>query len=353
MLSINLRHSILDFFAKSEDFAPLLDLVTHVANHYDGSVPFILGQANGGDKLIQQANNLQSRFVSLYQITRNIAPRNAYKSLEAFNKAIENSFDESLQNHPFLTNLKQSVEAFVNHYDLFLTDQSPSNAAALMYEASLLNRKIQYSFDALNFFSSAVEVSTSCDDSIQPLSLILFEVNSFREFVDKLGAFQSVYSELCMLLDVSESNNPIRIWKIESGSLWVKVFGETKVIQLFVALIESTVGYLYRRFTTEGKIASIPRKLEALDQAIQISDKLMALGVDTTEMNEHLRKSGVIISRKLSILVQDQPHICINDRQYSVDISQKPDFIAQRRTIFLSDNGERIEPTFRDEEINE
>lgn len=345
MLSIELRQSITEFLARSVEYQPLFELVKQIARFYDDSEQYILGHSEGGDKLNQAAAGLQSRFASLHSVTQTIVPRKVYRALEAFKSGVESSFDTVLQDDELLRQLVDGIEAFVAHYDAFLMQQTTSNAAKLMLEASTLNMRLSSVLSAFEFFDSAIRGQQVAPLEETQLSLVLYEADTLPGFFEKLEALQHLYSELCMLLNVSESEHPLRVGKIESGSLWVKVFGDTKVIQLIASLIEATVGYLHRQFTTEGKIGAVPKKLEALDAAIQVSSKLDALGVDTSEMNDHLRKSGVSISKNLATLLEDQPKVSINDRLFAVGALVEPLFLTQRKTLLLQNGNERIEPT--------
>lgn len=349
MLSISLRQSIAALFAKSSDFKPLLDLVESVAQHYDESEQYILGHSEGGDKLNQAAAALQSRFTSLYSVTRTIAPRKVYDGLAAFMLAMQGTFGDSLLTESFPQQLAGAVEQFISRYDAFLMQQNASNAAALMLEASKLNRTLETTFELLRYVNSAIDAHDARHADEDQLSIIFYQSDNLTGFITRLSSLQELYSELCMLLQVSEATHPLRVGKLESGSLWVKVFGDTKVIQLVASLIESTVGYLHRRFTTEGKIGAVPKKLEALDGVIQLSAKLTALGVDTSEMNEHLRKSGVTVARSLATLLEDQPRVTLNDRLFTVGASIEPLFISQEATLKLPSGVNRIDPTLDDD----
>lgn len=349
MLSIELRQSVSAFASRSDEFKPLYDMVRLIADHYEGAANYILGHADGGEKLNQAAGGLQAQFSSLSRVTKQIVPRKVYKALEDFKSAIEESFDITLREHPFVAMLIHRVESFVTHYDEFLMHQSAANSAKLMLEASHLNRQLASFLGAFDFIAFAGGGQVEAQEDETSVSLVLYETRSFQGFVDKLRAFQDLYSELCAIVGVSEAEHPIRIEKIESGSLWIKVFGETKVTQLVVALVESTAGYLHRRFTAEGQIASVPRKLESLDAAIQVSEKLQAIGVDTTEMNEYLRKGGVAISKSLATLLEDQPRVSINERVFSVGERLESLMLAQRATLLLTDRSGRVDPNFNEE----
>jgi len=344
MLSLDLRQAVSAFLAEYDSFVPLLDAIGQVAAFYDAGAQHVLALADGGDKLNQAAGTLHSRFASLPSVTRNIVPRKVYGALEALTSAA-GKLEPELQQHAFLAQFMKGVEEFVGAYDSYLMNQSPGGAASLMLIASRLNRQVADVFAALHFITETLE---SKDDAGPPqavLSLVLYQVRDIGDFAGKLAAFHSLHAEACLLLGTSPQEHPLRIAKIESGSLWIKVFGDTKITQLLAGIVESTLGFLHRQFTKEGKIAAVPRKFESLDSAIQISAKLQALGVDTTEMNDHLRKGAVSLSRNLATLLEDQPRIQLNERVLSVGERLEPLLLAQRETLLIVDGSQRVEPT--------
>jgi hypothetical protein len=46
--------------------------------------------------------------------------------------------------------------------------------------------------------------------------------------------------------------------KIDSGSLWVNLFGKSRVAGLACKLSENAAKYPYRNYTDEGRAAAIP-----------------------------------------------------------------------------------------------
>jgi hypothetical protein len=111
---------------------------------------------------------------------------------------------------------------------------------------------------------------------------------------------------------------PLKIGKIESGSLWVKLFGESKVVALLTRFIEEGAEYLYRKFTIEGQISTIPRKIEVLDKVIGLRSSLQENGIDTAGLDDHIAKSGAIIGKDLNILLARQSSVRVNGRLTSV-----------------------------------
>lgn len=351
MLSLDLYNAVERFLEASNEYEFLIAAIKTISDQYESASEAIIGHADGGDKLNQSASALQSKFVTLHSSMRGISPSKVYRSIDAFKAALDREFDTTAKEQRWVSSAVRGVESFANLYDEFLTRQSPTNAAKLMLAAHSLHKQLSNFFEALAFYRDTVERPIPAELGAS-MSLVLETGPELSVFILKLTALQELYSELCLLGNVSEAQNPLQIRKIESGSIFAKVFGEPRVIAGLVSLIETTIGYLHRTFTTEGKIASVPRRLEVLETTIQISKKLEEAGIDTSEMKEHLRKSGVVIAKSLSTLLEDQPKIRLNGRSITVGAKLEAILLEQHKTLQLTHEDERIEPTLDDAPTN-
>ena len=343
MLSLDLYNAIERLLEASNEYEPLVAAIKTISDHYESASEAIVGHAEGGEKLTQSASALQNRFVNLHAAMRGMSPSKVYRSIDAFKAAVNREFDSSAIEHPWVSSAIYGVDSFASLYDEYLTRQSPNNAAKMMIAARDLNILLGNFFTALAFYRDTVEQANHLEPNAS-MSLVLAAGSELSAFIGKLAALQALYSEICLLANVSEAQNPLQIIKIESGSLWAKVFGEPRIIASITSLIEATIGYLHRSFTTEGKIASVPRRLEALEATIQISKKLEEAGIDTDEMKEHLRKSGVVIAKSLSSLLEDQPKIRLNGKSITVGATLETILVAQHKTLQITHEDERIEP---------
>lgn len=172
------------------------------------------------------------------------------------------------------------------------------------------------------------------------LSLLLSFEPNFKNLVIKLTAVDHLYNELCNLLEVSSAEYPLRVGRMEVGSLWLKIFGESKVVALLTQLIEDGVGYLHRRFTNEGQIASIPRQVESIEEVLKLTQNLQAMGIDTAQVNENLQKSAVIISSKLNDLLLGSYSVKVNDRDFSVGDAATEKYLTESRRLLLNEGKE-------------
>lgn len=347
MLSLDFYHAIERLLKASHEYEPLAAAISTISNHYKSSTEAIIGHADSGDKLTQSASALRDKFLTLHIAMRGTSPSKVYKSIEAFKSNLHREFAANSIEHPWISSTIYGIESFAGLYDQYLTHQNPSNAAKLMMAAYDLQLLLGNFLTALAFYRDTVELPAPLD-SDSSMSLILTTGPELSTFTGKLVALQALYSELCQLANISEAEHPLQITKIESGSLLAKVFGEPRIIASLTSLIEATISYLHRSFTTKGKIASVPRRLEALEATIQISKKLEEAGIETNEMKEHLRKSGVVIAKNLASLLEDQPKIRINGKSITVGASLEKILVTQHKTLQITHDDERIEPKLED-----
>jgi len=226
----------------------------------------------------------------------------------------------------------------------FCTKLLGENVLILVEEAADLKR----SLDAYSILAIGVKDFLNGEESFDKegyakLSLLISYEPTYKALLTKLTALDHLYNELCNLLGVSSAEYPLHLTKMESGSLWLKIFGESKVVALLTQLIEDGVGYLYRRFTNEGQIASIPRQVESIEAVLRLSENLQQLGIDTTEVKENLQKSAVVISSKLNDLLLGSPAIKVNDREFSVGDAVTEKYLTESRQLLLNEGKETEE----------
>jgi len=231
----------------------------------------------------------------------------------------------------------EAVVELLEAYDVFVADYSYAGTLRLVRAG----RHFEDTANALVAFSTSL-IATLQQEPLPPaegesaLDIVLFASPNFRVLIDKLQAIQRLYEETAALMGVAIEDYPLRLGRIESGSLWVKVFGETNVIRFLTESIERTVAFLHRNFTTEGKIASIPRKVAALDTLLELSTRLRNAGIETQELEDNLARSAAIISQELTTLLAGEAAIEINGRQHSLNPSLHGRYLAAGRKLLRS-----------------
>jgi hypothetical protein len=135
----------------------------------------------------------------------------------------------------------------------------------------------------------------------------------------------------------------VKFTPIESGSLWISVLGNALIVGFIISLIKSAIGFIHRNYTTEGKIAFIPRELEAADNILQFSKKAQEAGLDVSTSRENVQKALFNVSSKLNDLVANQPSIEVNGELHSVAQAQEEKFLQESQRLLLEEGEQNTE----------
>lgn len=317
MLSFQIKEEIskiLKSFEEAQYFFDCLENINSTSLELEKYIQLI---AKGGDSSIN-ANQLITHLVQSKQKIGEIKPRSFFSSMDKLqyeiNKAKEFGFNDSSQ----LEEIDGRLNEFSHSYEVYLESYSPESAGLMLLEGRSIYSLLDGFKKGMSFYMENIEDSTPVLENGRELSIVLSSSMILSEFILKLQSIEKIYDELCMLIDVSKAEHPIQILKIESGSLWAKIFGESKVIGLMTNFIESGASFVYRNYTVEGKLSTIPRKVESIESILKLSEQLKKQGINTEEMNEHINKSSVVIAKELNKLISGEPEIIINSTRLSI-----------------------------------
>lgn len=173
------------------------------------------------------------------------------------------------------------------------------------------------------------------DEEGKELSILLPSIISYRDLLVKLTAFEVIYTKLCSLIKISTSEHPLQIIRIEYGSLWLKLFGESRVINLLTSLIQAAVIYIYRNYTDEGKLSYIPQKVDLIESVLRLSERLKENGIEISEIKDNVQRSAIIISSQLNCLLLGEPSIKINGKEYSLPPELQSKYLNESKSLQL------------------
>lgn len=317
MHAFELQIHISKLFAELESTRPFTEALSALAQSAKVMESNLTGIAIGSDQMHQAANQIHVHLSQVSQTTSAINQRQFFRALEHFQRGIAQLLPYTPKNQ-LIANLDANIEQFSAVYDEFISKQSGRKALPLVMAARSLETQIGVFFDSLQILDELIGAYDIPGSTEGSLAILLPSHLSLTSFANRLLALQSMYTELCMLLSVSESDYPLRISKIESGSLWAKVFGESRIVAMIASFLEQTASWMYRTYTTEGKLASIPRKVEAIDAVLSLTQRLNDAGFDTSQMKEHIEKSAVALSKSLDTILDGQPSLTVNDQTISL-----------------------------------
>lgn len=318
MLTFELQNTLNQFLMIRERADPFFSLLHQLASAHDSALKQLVGIAEAGQSLQTSATNLHSNFANVQGLLRNISVREVMIALGKLEKELGklSDIDDSTSNA--INTAKKAVSEVGTALDNFLAKGGALNGWNLLREAKNAHIQLEMLDDTFLMVVELLDLSSTQLAESASLSILMQGSSDLAGLIKRLSALQGLYSELCMLLNVSEAEYPLTIGKIETGSLWAKVFGEPRVIGLMVDFVESAAKYLYRTYTREGRIVAIPAKVESLDRIIELRGKLQDLNIKTDEIDEVLAKGAYAIAHDLTSLLERQPAVTVNGSKISI-----------------------------------
>lgn len=322
MHAFQLRASIEHFLASQPRYAPFLEAVDLLAASAKALFELLDGITAKADAANLAVTQMHTHLARLGKVLNQVNHRKFFKAHETFQSDLEDLMLVSDQGPAPATawddELNEKIEEFIELYDAFLSDQTPTKALPVLKAAHRLQVTLETSFKLLEAVRQVLSSDEVQREGEAAFSLYLPSEMSLRDFVSRLSAFQALYSKLCELHGVSELDRPLRIAEVESGSLWLKVFGDTKVIATLTSLIERGVGWSFRNYTREGKLGAVPLKVDSIDAVLGLTKRLREEGVDVSAAQENIRLATVALSKDLEILIRGQTSVTVNQERISL-----------------------------------
>ena len=235
--------------------------------------------------------------------------------------------------------LLSEIDGFINHYEYCVRNFAEKGLFRLCsYGAGLYS-----TLGTISQFFTALEgtvypaVSVDKSEDHKRLSLQICGEYDLTTFAKKISSVDTIYNELGNLCKISLTDNPAQIIKIESGSLWLDILGYPRIIDMLETFFKSAIQFLHRTYTNEGKICSLPKKVEAVDALLDLRNNLNSAGVDTKSLDANLKKASVSLSNNLNTLLSGAPKVVVNQTQYSVGHEQEQRYLEESKRMLLEE----------------
>ena len=303
-----------------------------------------LNSSTGSSTVTASAQNLESLINKTMESIKGIKLRQIFIEItnieDAYRELLSNTYTV---NEQYESGLQTALNAFIVDYDEYLNniDEKGKKTSLLKFlaSASSLSKSLELLQNSLTELSSLYQnMELIPDEKEERLSILLESEIGFSRFLQKISAINIIYAELCTLAGESYTHTSPKIIKIESGSLWVDILGYPKIISLLESILEGSIGYMYRTFTREGKIGSIPRKVESVESILELRKKLKAVGIDTSDLDENLQKASVVIAQETNNLLVGEPKLTLNKRVFTIGAELEKKYLESGRQLFLPDN---------------
>ena len=257
MTSYELSQKLSQLLDILSDENEIIDLLAEMASLYDDLIPILNNLIEVDSHKKEDAINEFFQIISpkrqqVGQIVGKIKTKRPAKILIMLDNLVDNLQElSSSQGRDLETfsSIKIKIQNFYQVYEESINNYTWPQTLKLFSAAKDLYDSILSYRDFVAFIKEDLESAVDVPQDNKIASFFFQFTTEYEEFLNKLLALDRLYSELCLLANVSKSQYPLRVIKIESGSLWIKLFGESKVITLLTSLIESAAGFFYRNFT--------------------------------------------------------------------------------------------------------
>jgi hypothetical protein len=167
------------------------------------------------------------------------------------------------------------------------------------------------------------------------ITIQLSSSTTVAPFTNKLASINAIYEELAGLANVSTTEYPLRIVKIESGSLLIDVLGYPRIIEIIKTWIEQVVACFWRNFTTEGKIEGIPRRVAAIESILDARNKLSEAGIQTVDADGALEKALFGIAHGYNRLLIGEATVMVDGETHSIGEQYRERYLEEARILSL------------------
>lgn len=338
MNALELSQAIDNFFNQIDESQSFLRAVTIFSDYLEKILPHLEALSAGGSRIAQLGTDIHNLFIGFSDIQTSVNIRRFFQGFDHFKKTVDILKGSWSTKYDRFQKMQDNAEKFADLYGKYLSNKTPIVAYQLIFSARDLQQDIKITFELLASIRSTLIPEEIPNNSESEISIILPEQFNLKNFALRLIALQEIYSELCHLFGISELDNPLRIQKIESGSLWALLFGNTKVTEFMADSIKSTASFVYRNYTKEGKISSIPMKVETIDSLLDLTKRLEDAGINTSEIKPHIEKSALVISKEISKLIEGQYKVTVNGETLSVNAELEKRLIEGLKSPQLTSN---------------
>jgi hypothetical protein len=322
-----------------QDSSEFVGVISEIAGRYKESITNLDAafKIQDSSRKVQALEALKTHIAATINIIKGFSLPKVFIETEKTRESLERVVESVNDSGDRLGHLRNLLKEFQDEFEILIKGYEPSQVLQVITLANSLNTTRLVTVNLIDLVIEKLVNQIEVKDDEKELSLVLYSTDEYNEVLTKLEALNVIYSEFCFLFNVSTSEYPLRIIKIETGSLWIYVVGNAAIIGFVIWVLRTAILFYFRNFTNEGRVSLIPKEIQAADTILQFTKKLEESGIDTTKNKEEVQKVLITITQKLNNLVADQPSIKINDEPYSVGDAYEQKFLEESRKLLIGD----------------
>lgn len=172
---------------------------------------------------------------------------------------------------------------------------------------------------------------------------ILSEIEDLEKFYSFLKLLDKLYKDLCKTIDIQYNDYPLNIIKIESGSIWSKVFGNSKVIELIKDLLFGLANYIRDLQTGKIKRKQFENEIEKANLLLDLTKKAKESGMvekNIKLLEKTFNQALIGVSKSLP---ESTTEIIINDKTLLNLSKKETKLISEKKVLLLKNSIDKTE----------
>lgn len=306
---------------------------------------------------------LTSNISKSYNGTHYVIPEG--KILELFNETMETlrkNFDvitvtikygeikKEIETYKTKNNIPQDyVEDFLGYTDYMLqmyqkwiqNIQSKRHAILLGEEISKYEKTLLTCKDVFKNFLNLYTANENNINNNKTIEIQLLDVEfNLEEFNSVLESINDVYYELgnIMYPNIGEIQyEKLKIIKIESGSIWSKLFGNENILSAIAKFLNKTIDLVFNKFTFEGKLSRQQGINNAIKDSLNMAETLKEMGFDIDESKENIQKAFLCSTQNLLNIASKSAKIKVNNEAHELRADLKMKYLEENKQFLLTD----------------
>jgi len=186
-------------------------------------------------------------------------------------------------------------------------------------------KKIHQIFFTSSTFLNNLELESKSipkDNQVIEIQIISQEY-SLRNFASLLSYIDDLYQDLCKAFPIHYEDFPLNVIKVESGSIWAKLFGKFDLIQLIKDLIVGLANYIRDLQTGKIDLEKFENKVKKAELVIELKAKAKECGMDKKNevLLEKIFENAILNFAKripkttTEIFLDDEPILKLNETE--------------------------------------
>lgn len=321
MLSIDVAEAAKKL-SPSEKFHPIFEFISHLSR-VAKQFPYVVGSGDSNAK--------QGILNTISNISASTGLWETFESAKEYKNLLLEMSTMSAGGWVGADNASEKIDNVLSSYEQYLKTRNAENALALAWNAHVLDVELKGMIAASSFFSSLIDVSNN--NQHDDLLCIRLDLSiDFRQVESMLRACVKSYDLICELIEVSVSENPLELIKIESGSFMAVVKGFPKSISILRKFLEGYAKYAM----ISKRISDTEVSAKAIQSQLALKKSLEDHGIPTGQIGAELAEAAAALAKQTKNLIGCAETININGTFVSL-IDDGMKLLSQERRLLEHD----------------